>query len=191
MNEFLYTLLQAVIIAAVPICAGAAVKGIRAAVQYLASKAESETAKKYLADVADAISTAVTYTSQTYVDALKKSNAFTKENQDEALAKAVKKAEELLTWEARRFLEDAYGDLNGYLVSRIEAEVRVQKQMDNTITLGEPFAAELKEVPDVTAVAAATAAATAAAIAQTAATKEAAGGGPEDARKGVAIPHPC
>ncbi len=71
MNEFLSTLLQAVIIAAVPICAGAAIKGVRATVQYLASKSESEIAKKYLMDVADAISTAVTYTSQTYVDALK------------------------------------------------------------------------------------------------------------------------
>ena len=46
MNEFLSTLLQAVIIAAVPICAGAAVKGVRAAVQYLASKSESEIAQR-------------------------------------------------------------------------------------------------------------------------------------------------
>ena len=85
MNEFLSTLLQAVIIAAVPICAGAAVQGVRAAVQYLASKSESEIAKKYLMDVADAISTAVTYTSQTYVDALKKGGIFDKEAQLEAL----------------------------------------------------------------------------------------------------------
>lgn len=69
MNEFLSTLLQAVIIAAVPICAGAAVKGVRAAVQYLASKSESEIAKKYLTDVADAISTAVTYTSRSSIKA--------------------------------------------------------------------------------------------------------------------------
>ena len=65
----------------------------------------------------------------------------------------------LMTAEARAFLEKAYGDLNAYLVSKIEAEVRVQKQQDNTIMLGEPFIAELKEAPDVTTVAAATAAA--------------------------------
>lgn len=191
MKEFLIELLQAVATAAVPVCAAFLVQFLRRKSAQIGAEIDSLDMKELLAEVTEAVTTAVTYTSQTYVDALKKSNAFTKENQDEALAKAVKKAEELLTWEARRFLEDAYGDLNGYLVSRIEAEVRVQKQMDNTITLGEPFAAELKEVPDVTAVAAATAAATAAAIAQTAATKEAAGGGPEDARKGVAIPHPC
>lgn len=127
MNEFLSTLLQAVIIAAVPICAGAAVKGVRAAVQYLASKSESEIAKKYLMDVADAISTAVTYTSQTYVDALKKSGSFSKENQEEALSRAVDKAKSLLTVEAIAFLEEAYGDVTEFLKTNIEAEVRSQK----------------------------------------------------------------
>ena len=127
MNEFLSTLLQAVIIAAVPICAGAAVQGVRAAVQYLASKSESEIAKKYLTDVADAISTAVTYTSQTYVDALKKSGSFNKENQEEALSRAVDKAKSLLTVEAIAFLEEAYGDVTEFLKTNIEAEVRSQK----------------------------------------------------------------
>lgn len=184
MNEFLSTLLQAVIIAAVPICAGAAVKGIQAAVQYLASKLESEIAKKYLTDVADAISTAVTYTSQTYVDALKVSGKFTKENQEEALKMAVDKAATLMTAEARAFLEKAYGDLNAYLVSRVEAEVRVQKQQAGTIVLGEPFSAELKEAPDVTTVAATTAAATAAAVVQNAIPQAA----PTSAREGTEAP---
>ena len=71
MNEFLSTLLQAVIIAAVPVCAGAIIKGVQTGARYLAAKSESEIAKKYLTDVADAISTAVAYTSQTYVDGLK------------------------------------------------------------------------------------------------------------------------
>jgi len=166
MNEFLATLLQAVLVAAVPVCAGAIIKGIQAGARYLATKSESETAKKYLTDVADAISTAVTYTSQTYVDALKNSGKFTKENQEEALQMAVDKAAALMTAEARAFLEKAYGDLNTYLISRIEAEVRVQKQQTGTITLGEPLTAELKEAPDVTTVAATTAAATAAAVVQ-------------------------
>lgn len=188
MNEFLSTLLQAVIIAAVPICAGAAVKGIRAAVQYLAAKSESETAKKYLTDVADAISTAVTYTSQTYVDALKNSGSFTKENQEEALRLAVDKAAMLMTAEARTFLEKAYGDLNTYLVSKIEAEVRVQKQQASSIMLGEPFTAELNEAPDVTTVAATTAAATAAAVVQSAIPQTAHASAPDSPQEGGAAP---
>ena len=74
MNEFLTTLLQAVIIAAVPVVAGYIVKGIKTLGQYLASRTENETAKVYLKEAALAISTAVSHTSQTYVDALKKSN---------------------------------------------------------------------------------------------------------------------
>ena len=127
MSEFLSTLLQAVIIAAVPVCAGAIIKGIQAGARYLASRAENETARKYLEDTADAVSTAVTYTSQTYVDRLKSSKQFSQENQEEALQKAVEQAEKLLTAETRAFLEKAYGDLNAYLISRIEAEVRKQK----------------------------------------------------------------
>ena len=127
MSEFLSTLLQAVIIAAIPVCAGAVIKGIQTGAKYLASTVENETARKYLEDAADAVSTAVTYISQTYVDALKNSNQFTGENQEEALQKAVEQAERLLTAEARAFLENAYGDLDTYLISRIEAEVRKQK----------------------------------------------------------------
>lgn len=184
MNEFLSTLLQAVIIAAVPICAGAIIKGVQVGARYLAAKSESETAKKYLEDVADAISTAVTYTSQTYVDALKNSGTFTKENQEAALQMAVDKASVLMTAEARAFLEKAYGDLNAYLISRIEAEVRVQKQQANTIMLGEPITAELKEAPDVTTVAAATAAATAAAVVQSAIPQTTPTSAPESPQEG-------
>lgn len=127
MNEFLSTLLQAVIIAAVPVCAGFLAKGIKAAAGYLGAKTENENAKKYLEAAADAVSTAVTYTSQKYVDSLKKSDSFSKENQEAALEMAVDNAKALLTAEAQRFLEEAYGDLNAYLISKIEAEVRHQK----------------------------------------------------------------
>ena len=127
MNEFLSTLLQAVIIAAVPICAGAAVKGVRAAVQYLASKSESEIAKKYLTDVADAISTAVTYTSQTYVDSLKNSGEFTKEAQKKAAEKALAACLASISPAAQEFMESVYDDITEYLTTKIEAEVRNQK----------------------------------------------------------------
>lgn len=188
MNEFLSILLQTVIIAAVPFCVGAIIKGIQAVAKYLASKAENEVTKKYLEDVADAVSTAVTYTSQTYVDTLKKSDKFTKENQEEALRMAVDMAATLMTSEARAFLEKAYGDLNVYLVSRIEAEVRVQKQQANTIMLGEPFTTELKEAPDVTTVAANTAAATAAAVVQSAIPQAAPVSAPDSSQEGEAAP---
>lgn len=135
MNDFLTTLLQAVLVAAVPVCAAFIGKGIKALADYLGRKSESDVAKRFLDAVADAVSTAVTYTSQVYVDKLKETGQFTKENQQEALGLAVAQAKNLLTAEATAFLESAYGDLNEYLKSRIEAEVRNQKLAVGALTL--------------------------------------------------------
>ena len=107
MNEFLSALLQAVIIAVVPVCAGAIVKGIRAFTKHLSTRTDSELAKKYLADATDAITTAVSLVNQTYVDGLKKSGTFTKENQEEALSKAIKEAVSLMRNETIAFLKQA------------------------------------------------------------------------------------
>ncbi len=136
MNEFLTTLLQAVLVAAVPVCAAFIGKGLKALADYLGAKSESDTVKKYLADAANAVATAVTYTSQTYVDKLKEHGSFTEENQHEALSLALAQAKNLLTAEARDYLDKAYGDLNVYLTSRIEAEVRNQKQGFITLSTG-------------------------------------------------------
>lgn len=169
MNEFLSTLLQAVLIAAVPVCAGGVIKVVQAVVEFLSTKVKNELAKKYLGEAADAIEKAVSHTNQTYVDVLKKSEKFTAENQAEARQKSLDKALELLTEEAQRFLEEAYGDLNAYLLSRIEPEVRRQKKSDaESIALGSITAVAPVETSDVATVAAATAAATAATVAQTA-----------------------
>ena len=127
MNEFLSTLLQAVLIAAVPVISAFIGKGLTALSGYLSSKTENDTAKKYLTAAEEAARKAVTYTSQTYVDALKKSGSFSKENQEEALSRAVDKAKSLLTVEAIAFLEEAYGDVTEFLKTNIEAEVRSQK----------------------------------------------------------------
>ena len=58
---------------------------------------------------------------------MKKSGSFNKENQEEALSRAVDKAKSLLTVEAIAFLEEAYGDVTEFLKTNIEAEVRSQK----------------------------------------------------------------
>ena len=169
MNEFLSTLLQAVIVAAVPVCAAFISKGVSAFVKYISTQTDNALAKKYLTDAADAITTAVSLTNQTYVDALKKSEKFTKENQEEALNRAIEEAVNLMRHETIDFLKEAYGDLNDYLVSKSEAEVRNQKKADaDSIALSPITDVAPADSADVTAVAAATAAATAVTVAQTA-----------------------
>lgn len=169
MNEFLSTLLQAVLIAAIPVISAFIGKGVKVFANHLSAQTDNELAKKYLKEAADAIEEAVAFTNQTYVDTLKKSGTFTEENQEEARKKSLDKAIALLTADARKFLEEAYGDLNSYLLNRIEPEVRRQKNGE-LATLSVPLEAVegVRESPDVTGVAAATAAATAAAVIQNA-----------------------
>ena len=167
MKEFLFELLQAVATAAVPVCAAFLVQFLRRKSAEAAARTDSLTTKELLAEVTEAVTTAVTYTSQTYVDTLKKNGVFDKEAQLKALEKSKDKTLSLLSASAKSILAEIYGDLDAYLETKIEAEVRAQKQRDDIITLGESFTAELKEAPNVTSVAAATAAATAAAVVQT------------------------
>lgn len=187
MKEFFFELLQAVATAAIPVCAAFLIQFLRRKSEEIGTKVDSITAKELLDEVTDAVTTAVAYTSQVYVDELKKSNQFSKENQTEALNMAVDKAVRLLTEETVKLLEEVYGDVTSYLAARIEAEVRAQKQQTDVITLGEPFV-ELRESSNVTSVAAATAAATAAAVVQNAAAKVEIASAPADVQTEVKTP---
>lgn len=127
MNEFFSILLQAVLVAAVPVIAAFASKGFVALAQYLGVKVENATFAKYADQIAKAVSTAVIYVAQTYVDELKKSGTFTEENQKIAMQKALEVAKKQLTQEALEFIEITYGDITEYLTSKLEAEVKIQK----------------------------------------------------------------
>lgn len=127
MREFLFTLLQAVATAAIPVCAAFLVQFLRKKSEQIGAQIDNMELKELLAEVTDAVSTAVTYTSQTYVDALKKEGIFDVEAQKTALETSLKMAISLLSESARSALATIYGNLDDYLVSKIEAEVRNQK----------------------------------------------------------------
>ena len=127
MREFLFTLLQAVATAAIPVCAAFLVQFLRKKSEQIGAQIDNMELKELLDEVTDAVSTAVTYTSQTYVDALKKEGIFDVEAQKKALETSLNMAISLLSESARSALETIYGNLDDYLVSTIEAEVRTQK----------------------------------------------------------------
>ena len=81
MNEFLSTLLQAVVTAAIPVCAAFLVQFLRRVSKHIGAQTDSLITKELLDEVTEAVATAVTYTSQTYVDALKKKGIFDTEAQ--------------------------------------------------------------------------------------------------------------
>ncbi len=126
-NDYVGLLLQAVIIAAVPIFAAWLKDGAKQVFEILKEKAESDKTKAYFEQIGDAVKTAVSCTSQTYVDSLKKGGEFNKEEQKEALAKSLEAARNSLSPAIQSFILSVYGDLDEYLRRRIEAEVRAQK----------------------------------------------------------------
>lgn len=126
-EKYILVLLQAVIIAAVPVVTTYLCNFLKQKSNQAAAKTNNDLAASYIREAADAVTTAVTFTSQTYVDNLKSSGTFTVENQKEAFNKAMNKAVEILSAEAKEYLAKAYGDLTNYLTTKIEAEVRNQK----------------------------------------------------------------
>lgn len=139
MQEFLKELFFAVITAAVPVLTAYIIVLIRKVGDNAAANAESTKAKTYITEATEAIAASVAATNQTYVDALKNAGKFDAEAQKEAAQKALTACLMSISPAAQEFIERAYGDIREYLTTRIEAEVRKQKN-EAPLTLGLPAA---------------------------------------------------
>lgn len=131
MNEFLQEILGALVpILCLLITAGGMylVAIINKRTKQIEQQVANETANKYIEMAKDAVVQAVTYTAQTFVDALKSQNAFTLERQLEAFCTARDKALEILGDTAVAALDEIYGDFDTWLETRIEAECRSIKK---------------------------------------------------------------
>lgn len=103
------------------------VKFINAKSKEIADKSENELVDKYILMLGETISTCVIATKQTYVEALKKDKIFDAEAQKQALQMTLDAVMNILTDEAKEYLTEAYGDLNAYVLQKIEAEVNMTK----------------------------------------------------------------
>lgn len=103
------------------------VKYIKAKSDEITLNSENETLNKYVILLTDTISQCVIATNQTYVESLKKENAFDYECQKNAFKQTYDAVMNILTDEAKKYLSQIYGDLNAYIQQRIEAEVKLQK----------------------------------------------------------------
>ena len=140
MKEILTTLVQVVVIPAIPVLVTYLVKYLKAKAEQTTTRINNELIRTYLQEATDAVLQAVTYTAQTYVDTLKKQGKFDKEAQQTAFNTAKDIALKLLTDEAKQMIEDLYGDLMLWLDTKIEQTVKEQK----TFTMGvlEPIPTE-------------------------------------------------
>lgn len=137
MNETLTTLIQVVVIPAIPVLVTYLVKYLKAKAEQTTTKIDNDLIRTYLQEATDAVLQAVTYTAQTYVDKLKKQGKWDKEAQKIAFNTAKDVALKLLTEEAKRMITDMYGDLTIWLDTKIEQTVKEQKAF--TITGLEPI----------------------------------------------------
>lgn len=127
MKEILTTLVQVVVIPAIPVLVTYLVKYLKAKAEQTTTKINNKLVRTYLQEATDAVLQAVTYTAQTYVDTLKKQGKFDKKAQKIAFNTAKDIALKLLTDEAKQMIEDLYGDLMLWLDTKIEQTVKEQK----------------------------------------------------------------
>lgn len=120
MKNLIITIFEAVITVTVPIVAGAVVT-------YLKKKNITAETQAYITEVTEAVITAVTATSQMYVDRLKKEGSFDAEAQAKAKANAINTALDMISDAAQQYIVNNYGNIKDYLANKVEETVRKQK----------------------------------------------------------------
>ena len=83
---------------------------------------------KYTGMLANTISACVLATNQTYVEALKKQGNFDAEAQKNAFNMTLDAVMNILNEDAKEYLSEAFGDLNSYIASQIEASININKK---------------------------------------------------------------
>lgn len=127
LNEVLKTIFQVVIIPLLSVLTGFAVKWINAKANEIKERTSNAYAQKYIDRLKDLVTSAVIAVNQTYVDALKEKDAFTKEAQEEAFRRVYEAVLLQMTEEAHLCLSEVIGDFNSYLTNLIEEEVNLCK----------------------------------------------------------------
>ena len=104
------------------------VKYIQVKSAEITEKTDNAIADKYTVMLADTISACVLATNQTYVEALKKQGSFDAEAQKTAFNMTLNAVMNILSDDAKKYLTEAFGDLNAYITSQIEASVNMNKK---------------------------------------------------------------
>ena len=122
-----YEILQVCVIPLLGVLTAYAIKFINFKSLEIQNQVNNDLADKYIAMITDTISACVMATNQTYVEVLKKQNAFTAEAQKEAFNLTYNAIMSILTDDAKDYLAEIYGDVSTYITNKIEAEVNINK----------------------------------------------------------------
>ena len=100
---------------------------IKVKIQEIKQKKNQDLYNKYLTMLGDTIISCVLATTQTYVESLKKEGKFDADAQKIAFTKTYTNVMAILNKDAKKYLEEAIGDLETYVYNKIEAEVNLTK----------------------------------------------------------------
>ena len=121
-------LAQIVLIPLLTALTGVAVKWINSKANELSANTDNIYLRQVIGMLNDSISTAVVAVNQTYVEELKKENAFTPEAQKVAFEKVYQTAMNSLTEQTKAYFNTYIGDIEQYVKDRIEQEVVINKE---------------------------------------------------------------
>lgn len=93
----------------------------------LKAQTQNELTRKYIDILSGVVTDCVLTTRQTYVEALKDKNAFTKEAQAEAFNMTYKAVINTLSSETLQYLGTVFDDVEGYIRQLIESSVNLTK----------------------------------------------------------------
>lgn len=128
MREILTNALIDIGIAMLIALGGAAIAFLKAKITEANTSSDNSTANRIRWEVAEAIEDAVTAVNQTFVEELKNKNLFDKEKQEEAFERALEGTIDALSRETVDFINNTYGDINIWLIDKIEAAVSRNKK---------------------------------------------------------------
>ena len=109
------------------------VKWVNVKSSEIAVSTDNALLNKYLSMLTSTITDCVIATNQTYVDALKAEGKFDAEAQKKAFSLTCDAVLSILTDDAKEYLSESLGDLESYITSKIESQVKLQKVAAPTI----------------------------------------------------------
>lgn len=126
-KDLVSTIIQTVLIPLLIALTGFLVKWINAKANEAKDKIKDDKYYLYIDILQELVTKTVIMVNQTYVDELKKENAFTKEAQIEAFNRVYETVIASLSEDVYVYLEQIIGNLDEYLTVLIESSVKAQK----------------------------------------------------------------
>jgi hypothetical protein len=127
MQDFLTQLYNLVLFPLILTVGGFMIVFINTKTQELKNKTKNEKEQKYIERIGGIINACVLTTNQTYVETLKKQGKFDAEAQKQAFETTKTAVLGMLNVELQDFITKAFGDINEYLTTAIEASVSSNK----------------------------------------------------------------